>query len=651
MENRKKEFLLEFLVLLTITALYLAVEFRREILSLNQFEENLAASNQSTISKSMVNQPQLQNAVKVSVSNDPYDAWAQESLGIPAIRNYLTFHPEVSLVKVAIFDTGINITHEEFSGLNYHFNTQDSFCENNPSSDTDGHGTATAGLLIGLWHNALGSYGAGNFPLFVCKSTTSQQESLVSRLEYAVEWGAKVVLFNLEHMSLDSDDELYEAINQAVSSGVAVIVPSGNGYGDNLAETLEGHPAVFTVGAHDHFGLRRPYSNYESTPTLKQIDFLAPGGEIISPTSLDDGQINSYRWFGGTSSSGPLAAGALAILFSLKPDLSLVEAKTILCAGATNHDFDLSDGDSDGCGNLNLAKSLTHPLLGLNIATLPPHFTRVMLDWRPLSPGVPYQFDFDTLGEGNGVNYSLSNAPSGAQINPSSGVFSFMPPTESEAQVLPLTVRAIKNGLETSFQGKLLIGGFASLPFSDSFERKDLRQFSPWWHMQTNDSGRIRIDSKREFTEGNNRGYLELSRWANGDFAQGIAVADLVFDLTHASSNLAITFQYWVPSPNHVANLLLPNGPGALDLNDSANWGDGLAFSLDGVTWYRAADLSAATTDWLTQTINFNDLLSQFGLTLGERLYLRFANYGSELGGGANSDRLLIDSVTVSYTP
>ncbi len=643
-EDAQKKIFLLILVIVTLHAFYLAITLRRELAYLGGLEEYLAASNQ-VIPKSSINQPLLQIFSRDNGSNDPYNDWAQQSLGVPAVRSYLAAHPEISPVKVAIISTGINATHEELSGLNLSYNTADSFCDLQPMSDDNGHGTASAGLITALAGNSRGSYGFHQFPLFICRLTTNNPSQIVGPVNYAVEWGAKVILINMEHVPISPGSPLYVALQNASSAGVAVVIPTGNDYDDNLIGDIAGHPNVFAVGAHDQAGVRRPFSDYESNPNFKQVDFLAPGGEIVVPWWKHNGQNNLYRWFGGTSSAGPLAAGALATLFSLKPDLTLAEAKTVLCSGATDHD-DLAGGDEDGCGNLNLARSLTHPLLGLT--NLPPYFTNVPLDWRPIARGTAYQFDFQTLGEGSGVNYSLVNAPAGAQINSSSGVLTFTPSAEGPAQVSPLVVRAVSSQGEVVYRGKLLIAGTAPLSFSDNLENKEVSQFQSWWQMRTNDSGRIRIDSKDSLGVAGGPSYIELSRWGNSAFGDGIAAADLEFKIEHVG-DLLINFDYRTPESDHVANPLLPNGPGTLELTNPANWGDGLAFSLDGITWYRATDLSATSLAWSSRSINLNELLTQFGLNLGDKLYLRFANYAAENGGGLNSDRLLIDNVSLNW--
>lgn len=653
MQEKLKDFFLGVFVVLVLSTFYLIIKWQQELAHLDQLEKNLAATSQLN-TKAVTNQLSART-ISQAENFDPYDDWAQESLGVPAVRNYLTAHPDVVPAKVAIISTGINAAHEELLGLNLSYNTADSFCNLQPTSDDDGHGTASASLITALAGNGRGSYGFHQFPLFVCRLTTNSPDQIVAPVNYAVEWGAKVILVNMEHVPISPGGLLYAALQNAVTSGRAVVIPTGNDHDDNLIGDIAGHPNVFAVGAHDHLGRRRPFSDYESNPNFKQVDFLTPGGEIVVPWWKHNGQNNLYRWFGGTSSAAPLAAGALATIFSLKPDLTLAEVKTVLCFGAIDHDNNPADGDEDGCGNLNLARSLTHPLLGLT--NLPPYFTSVPLDWHPITRGGAYQFDFQTLGEGSGVTYGVVNAPAGAQINPSSGVFSFTPSAEGPAQVLPLIVRAAGVRGEAVYRGKLLIAGTAPLPFSDDLENKEVPQFQPWWRMTANDSGRIRIDSKDSLGVAGSPSYLELSRWGDSAFGNGLAAADLEFKIEHAG-NLVIDFDHLVLATGHQINTLLPNGAGSLNLNDETNWGDGLAFSLDGVTWYRAADLSAVTyvvtpegqkNDWVHVTVNLTELLTQFDLTLGDKLYLRFANYAERNALGVNADRLLLDNVSLNW--
>lgn len=117
-------------------------------------------------------------------------------------------------------------------------------------------------------------------------------------------------------------DTLEQATTNLRAAGIFVVVSAGNS--GPTCETVSDPPAIYeaatTVGATDindalaDFSSRGPVT-VDGSGRLKP-DLSAPGVSVRS--SLPP---NSYAWFSGTSMAAPHVAGAVALLWSARPDL------------------------------------------------------------------------------------------------------------------------------------------------------------------------------------------------------------------------------------------------------------------------------------------------------------------------------------------
>ncbi|HEX4870813.1 MAG TPA: S8 family serine peptidase [Nevskiaceae bacterium] len=125
------------------------------------------------------------------------------------------------------------------------------------------------------------------------------------------------------------------AIDAAVEAGVAVVVAAGND--DDFATSYSpGNCArVITVGATGRSGGRAAYSNFGPA-----VDLAAPGGDfaeggqsgVLSTANSGQRQPGSdnFASYQGTSMATPHVAGVVALMQSLRPSLSPVEAQCVL---------------------------------------------------------------------------------------------------------------------------------------------------------------------------------------------------------------------------------------------------------------------------------------------------------------------------------
>lgn len=240
------------------------------------------------------------------VKTDSDIPWNIKLTNAPA---FWPFARGVSPVSAGV-DTGIDTAHAEFAGRVF---MPRSFT-GSPMGDTDGHGTHTAGTVIGA---TKGMIPWGRFmPLKVeFGNNTGMQilDALVSILDHNKNKNTKdedkVVVVNCS-FSGGVDPFLHNVIRTLVETSVTVVCSAGN-QGDGNPEThecLSAYPAyhweVITAAAAHQDGSPAGFSS-----SYDGIDLAAPGVNIISAKPG-----GGFQAMSGTSMSAPHITGAIALL-------------------------------------------------------------------------------------------------------------------------------------------------------------------------------------------------------------------------------------------------------------------------------------------------------------------------------------------------
>jgi len=274
--------------------------------------------------------------------------------------------------------------------------------DNDPSPNTDAHGTLCAGLAAAVTNNGEGvagvSWSSKIMALRVRHSITSQ---LAEAVDYAAANGADV-LSNSWRISPASD--LTDAIVEAKSTGRdgkgCVIVCSSGNFSVRPPVLVLQFPAsldeTIAVGATDANDEQWDYSIGGA-----ELNVVAPSGDqestILWTTDImgsdgwnhggdeDDGDANGdySKWFTGTSAATPQVAGLAALILSVKSDLTSDEVQFII--ESTADDLGESGWDPNyGWGRINVEEALT-------MASDYPLFRVEDSDGRPVA-------DFDAYG-------------------------------------------------------------------------------------------------------------------------------------------------------------------------------------------------------------------------------------------------------------
>lgn len=330
-----------------------------------------SASNESL---EISNTPLLES----SALNDPYTSinsagaeqnqyWCYSSKLIDAWNNARSNHN----VTIALFDTGIMMSHEDLSDNVLSQYAYDAYnlrpYVETPEETTinRGHGTHVAGIASATANNSIGiagaSYNANILPIKVNNATSTRTSMVVSGYRYVMQLAEDHPELNIRvaNMSLGAtnadDNLLHEAIIKARNQyGIITVCAGGNGK-DGVPRTDLVYPADYnecvSVTALTTNGYNCIWSDYNS-----EKDISAPGEAIVSTLP------NTAKSFGkmsGTSMASPMVAGTIALMISAVPNASINDILNSLYESADriydpNNDRSAASG-SHGALNANRA--------------------------------------------------------------------------------------------------------------------------------------------------------------------------------------------------------------------------------------------------------------------------------------------------------
>lgn len=259
-------------------------------------------------------------------------------------------------VTVAIIDTGIDTDHPEFydaegnsiiSTSSYDA-TNDKVVDQYDISvieDTDGHGTAVAGVLAAQMNDA-GIVGVSpEVKLLVIKCETDgtgkfkSSADIVFALYYAIEQDADII-----NMSLGGtgSTDMSRALQLAVDSNIICVAAAGND-GTSAPHYPAAYDTVIGVGAlEDDSWEIAGYSNYGVNS-----DIMAPGTVLTAAIG------GEYTYKNGTSMSAPMVSAAAALYVSQNKYVTYEELKADLLAAGKDLG-DLGEDTYYGFGALDI---------------------------------------------------------------------------------------------------------------------------------------------------------------------------------------------------------------------------------------------------------------------------------------------------------
>lgn len=209
-------------------------------------------------------------------------------------------------VRVAILDSGIDYTHQEFA-VNYKGGWDFVFSDNDPYDDSwNSHGTHVAGIIAAA-ANGSGVVGvAPNAEIYALKVLDGSGSGLLSWIIEGIEWAVdnKIDVVNIS-IGGPHSVALQDACDAAYNAGVLLVAAAGNTYGGDVTYPAA-YDSVIAVTGTDSADQQGWFA-----PIGSQIELAAPGVAIKS-TSLNDG----YADLSGTSQAAPHVSGLAALVLS-----------------------------------------------------------------------------------------------------------------------------------------------------------------------------------------------------------------------------------------------------------------------------------------------------------------------------------------------
>lgn len=206
-----------------------------------------------------------------------------------------------NLIDIYIVDTGVDITHPDFSENNAIWGNN--FVSDGINTDCNGHGTHVASLALGK------QYGSGKLAnLIVVKVLGCDGSGSYSNIIKAIEWitnrAATSGKISIVNMSLGgpSSSALDTAVTNSFNSGVYYVVAAGNENANSCNYSPARVPSAITVAASNINDNKASFSNYG-----RCVDVYSPGVNLVAAWPN-----NNIATLSGTSMASPVASGILA---------------------------------------------------------------------------------------------------------------------------------------------------------------------------------------------------------------------------------------------------------------------------------------------------------------------------------------------------
>lgn len=337
-------------------------------------------------------------------------------------------------ITIGIVDDGLQHRHPDLQA-NYDAPHSWDFNDNDPDPTPNfnhGHGTAAAGVAAAAADN--GHCGRGVAPqarLVGLRTIAGPVTDLTEAQALAHNAIAVVDVYSCSWGPIDNGSSM-EAPGNLVAATLALyagglrgrlgkgsiyVWAAGNGRNNGDSCAFDGYASsIYTIpiGALDSSGEQAWYS--ESCAALMAVAPSSGGNEgittvdLMGPNGYDPGECTST--FGGTSAAAPAAAGVIALMLQVRPDLTWRDVKHVIAKGA----MPVNAGDGSWSRNANgyhhshkygfgllkvpsiLAAARTHKLLAN------PHYTNTYV-------GRQTHFEFPVSTIPMNVTHAVSGSP------------------------------------------------------------------------------------------------------------------------------------------------------------------------------------------------------------------------------------------------
>ncbi|HWM06512.1 MAG TPA: S8 family serine peptidase [Actinophytocola sp.] len=224
-------------------------------------------------------------------------------------------------MRVAVLDTGFDLTHPEFAGRSV---SSRSFVQNEDVQDLHGHGTHCIGTSCGPRNpEQKPGYGVAYEAAIFAGKVLSNRGSgadggILAGISWAIENGCRIVSMSLGAPTTPTSaySRLFEEIAQrALLEGTLIIAAAGN-----ESKRAQGHiapvshpancPSIMSVGAIDS-AMKVANFSCGTVGNIGAVDVVAPGVDVYSSWPVAKG---GHARLQGTSMATPHVAGVAALI-------------------------------------------------------------------------------------------------------------------------------------------------------------------------------------------------------------------------------------------------------------------------------------------------------------------------------------------------
>lgn len=229
-------------------------------------------------------------------------------------------------VTVYVLDTCSDVSHPDFGGRASYVTAADQYPTDDFTASCCDHGTHCMGTVGGTNYGVAKQATLKSIRVLSCAGSGSYT-GIISGIDWVRNnHGSGKAIISMSLGGPGSNTALQSAIDNAHNSGISVTVAAGNENSDACTKAPAYVPSAITVGASTQSDTLAGFSNYGSC-----VDINAPGTGICSTYP----GASSACW-DGTSMATPHVAGALAVLWSNEPALSVTQAEGKLLSSATS---------------------------------------------------------------------------------------------------------------------------------------------------------------------------------------------------------------------------------------------------------------------------------------------------------------------------
>jgi hypothetical protein len=239
------------------------------------------------------------------------------------LRTTYVYSTTASGVHAYIIDTGILVTHTQFTGRIGNGFT--SIADGKGVVDCNGHGTHVAGTVGGTTYGV--AKGVWLHPVRVLGCTGSGSNAgVIAGINWVTTNHVKPAVAN---MSLGGGFSfaVNTAVEKSIKAGVTYVVAAGNEDVDACTKSPASTLTAITVGATDITDTRATFSNWGHC-----VDLFAPGVGIKSAWHTSNTATNTIN---GTSMASPHVAGVVALYLKSKPAATPAQATDWVLGYAT----------------------------------------------------------------------------------------------------------------------------------------------------------------------------------------------------------------------------------------------------------------------------------------------------------------------------